>query len=140
MQPLCLYVMKKLMSFYCKFYYVVTVITQPNNTTICEGGTAVFTCVMDILNVSVSLADVKWWRTRTDLGLNRYSVNVIISTQGLARLSLNNNISQDTLTSALMITNVRSSDIGPYWCVLMITNESMMASNIAFLNIAPNGM
>ena len=45
-----------------------------------------------------------------------------------------------TLTSVLMITDVRSIDIGPYWCVLMITDELTMESNIAFLNIVPNGM
>ena len=114
----------------------VTVITQPVNTTVCEGGTAVFTCEMDILNVNVSLMDdVKWWRIRTD----QNSGNIIVNTQALERFNITNSISQGTLTSALMITNVRSIDIGPYWCVLMINNESTMASNMAFLNIT-NGM
>ena len=111
-------------------------ITQPDNTTVCEGGTAVFTCEMDILNVNVSLVDVKWWRIRTD----QPSINIPVNTHGLVRFSVNNSISQDTLTSALMITNVRSTDIGSYWFVLMINNELMMASNMAFLNIVPNGM
>ena len=88
------------MSFCYKFIlYAVTVITQPDNITICdrhEGGTAVFTCAMymDILNVNKSLADVKWWRIRTDL--TNDSVNVTINTYALARLSVNNSISQDT--------------------------------------------
>ena len=115
-------------------------IIQPDNTTVCKGGsinpTAVFTCEMEILNVNVSLVDVKWWRIRNDL--NGGSVNITVNTQALARLNVNNSISQGTLTSVLMITNVRSTDIGPYWCVLMITNELVMASNMAFLNI-PNG-
>ena len=109
--------------------YLVAVITQPDNTTVCEGGTAVFTCEMDSLNVDVSLVDVKWWRTREDQNLN-----VTVNTQGLRRLNVNNSISEGTLTSTLMITDVRSNHIGPYWCVLM-SNELTVASNMAFLNI-----
>ena len=113
--------------------YIVTVITQPDNITVCEGGTAVFTCEMDILNVDVSLVEVKWLRTREDQNLN-----ITVNTQGLRRLNVNNSISQGTLTSAFVITDVRSSDIGPYWCILMVTDESTMASNMVFLNF-PNG-
>ena len=126
--------------FECTYTYViitVTVITQPDNTTVCEGGTAVFTCTMNITNATINTMDAKWWRIRTDL--NNDSVDVPVSTHALPRLNINNSISQNTLTSVLMITNVKSSHIGPYWCVLMITNELTMASNMAFLNIVPNG-
>ena len=116
----------------------VTVITQPDNATVCEGGTAVFTCTINITNATIDTMDAKWWRIRTDL--NNDSVDVPVSTHALPRLNINNSISQNTLTSTLMITDVRSTDIGPYWCVLMITNELTMASNMAFLNIVPNGM
>ena len=121
---------------YTYIIITVTVITQPDNTTVCEGGTAVFTCEMDILNVNVSPVDVKWRRRRI-----YQAVNVTVNTQGLPRLNVNNSISQGTLTiaSVLMITDVRSTDIGPYWCVLMINNELIAASNMAFLNIGMYG-
>ena len=111
-------------------------ITQPDNATVCEGGAADFTCVINITNVSESIG-VKWWRIRKD----QNSGNVSIGTQGITRHNVINNINNinDILTSVLMITDVRTTDIGPYWCVL-ITNELTIASNMAFLNIAPNGM
>ena len=37
----------------------VTVIDQPDNVTVCVGGTVVFTCVMNITNVNISEGDVK---------------------------------------------------------------------------------
>ena len=112
-------------------------ITQPDNATVCKGGAANFTCVMNITNVSESI-DVKWWRRRID----QNSGNVPIVTQGVTRLNVINSISNnnDKLTSVLMITDVRVTDIGPYWCAVMITNELTMESNRAFLNITPNGM
>ena len=116
-------------------HITVTVITQPDNATVCEGGTAHFTCVMNITNVSESI-DVKWWRIRKD----QNSGNVLIGTQGVTRFGVNKSTSQDTLTSALVITDVRTTDIGPYWCVVMINDELTMASNMAFFNIIQNGM
>ena len=124
--------MYRMKNIFLLLIYVVTVITQPDNITVCEGGTAVFTCEMDSLNVNVSLVDAKWWRTREDQNL----VNFTINTYALARLNVNNSISQGALTSALIITDVRSTDIGSYWCVLKITDELVISSNMAFLNIS----
>ena len=45
-------------------------IDQPDNVTVCEGGTALFTCVMNITNVNISEGDIKWWRARIDHGLS----------------------------------------------------------------------
>lgn len=112
-------------------------ITQPNNATVCEGGTAVFICQMGSLDTTMSTVDAKWERIRTDLAND--SVNITINTQGVVRIRvINSNNHQGTLTSALKIDNVRASDMGPYWCVL-ITGELTIASNVAFLNIS-NGM
>ena len=107
-------------------------IAHPDNSTVCNGGTAIFTCIIDILNVSINTRDIKWQRIRED-----HNTTVMIS-HGVRRFNVVNNISEGTLTSVVMITNVRSTDMGPYWLELKITNESM-TSDTGFLNV-PNGM
>ena len=103
----------------------VTVITQPDNITVCEGGTAVFTCVMDILNVSINTEDINWWRIRIDhKGLTEI-------TETVTRYTISNDINGHELTSALMITNVRLGDMGPYWPGLIDDNQ---LCSMAFLS------
>ena len=123
------------MSYYYKLIYVVTVITQPASTTACVGGTAVFTCVMDIPNVNISILDITWWRIRNS---DAHWIRII--SKAVRRLNVNNSINQGTLTSAFMITDVRSIDVGPYLFILMIPNKFAMGSNMAFLNIVTSGM
>ena len=120
----------------CLLIYVVTVITQPASTTACVGGTTVFTCVMNIPNVNISILDITWWRIRNDIDSD---VHFGIISKAVRRLNVNNSINQGVLTSAFMITNVRSIDVGPYFFVLMIPNKFTMASNMAFLNIVTSG-
>ena len=110
----------------------VTVITQPDNATTCEGGTAVFTCVMDIQNVNISIEDIRWWRKREDNNMT------IMLSPNLKRYNITNIFNEHILTSVLTITNVRLADLGPYW--LGLTVEENRLCNNAFLSILPNGM
>ena len=87
-------------------------ITQPASTTACVGGTAMFTCVMNIPNVNISILDITWWRTRNDIDSD---VHFRIIPKAIRRLNVNNRINQGILTSAFMITDVRSIDVGPYF-------------------------
>ena len=107
-------------------------ITQPDNTTVCEGGTAVFTCVMDILNVNISIEDIRWWRKRDDNNMTRMLSSTV------TRYNITNIISEHRLASVLMIINVRLADLGPYW--LGLTAKENRLCNNAFLSIAPNGI
>ena len=105
----------------------VTVITQPDNTTTCEGGIVVFTCVIDIRNVNISTEDIRWWRIREDIN------KVAMLPPSFKRYNITNNISELRLTSVLMITDVRLVDLGSYWLGLTIFNERLC--NKAFLSI-----
>ena len=111
-------------------YVTVTVITQPDNTTACEGGTAIFTCVVDIHNVSIDTRNINWWRKRIDQ--NSSPIKVAFTAAGHRTV---NSINGYRLTSLLMITNVKSTHIGPYWL-----NESRNLSDVAYLSVTPNGM
>ena len=112
----------------------VTVITQPDNTTVCGGGTAVFTCVIDILNVNISIEDIRWWRKRED---NNATIQLRLPSI-IKRYNITNIISEHRLTSVLMITDVRLADLGLYWLGLTI-NKNKLCNN-AFLSVLPNGM
>ena len=107
-------------------------ITQPDNATTCLGGTVVFTCVMDIRNVNISIEDIRWWRKREDNNMT------IMLSPNLKRYNITNIISEHKLTSVLMITNVRLVDSGPSW--LGLTVQEKRLCNNAFLSILPNGM
>ena len=109
----------------------VTVVTQPRNTTGCVGGTAMFTCVMNI-TVNKSTDNIKWWRRRIDDD----SPSIEIKTQGTNLFSITRTISGGTLTSILMITNLRLAFVGPYW--LKMANSTQLTDK-AFLSIVPSG-
>ena len=110
----------------------VTVITQPDNTTVCERGTAVFTCVMDISNINISAEDIRWWRMRIDSFPSTQPIQGAVN-----RYTISNDINEHRVTSVLMITNVRLVDMGPYWPGL--TDDKQLC-NMAFLSILQNGM
>ena len=123
---------------YIRIYFVtVTVFTHPGNTTVCEGGTAVFTCVMNIENVMISENDISWWTMRRDHNNNALEP-AMINVAGVLKLNISNDIKQRKVTSIFTITDVRQNYVGPYWLILMVSNEQTR-SNTAFLNIAPNG-
>ena len=107
-------------------------ITQPDNTTACEGGTAIFTCVVDMHTASIDTEDTNWWRKRVDQ--NSSPIKIAFTASGHHTV---NTISGYRLTSLLMITNVRLTHIGPYWLKL---GESRNLSGVAYLSVTPNGM
>ena len=108
-------------------------ITQPENATACVGGTAMFTCVMDIHNINISAKDVYWWRIRTDNN-NPYP---LILKHCFPRLNISTSINGHRLTSILIIYDVTSVFNGPYWLGLFSTEGS---SDKAYLSITANGM
>ena len=107
-------------------------ITQPDNTTACEGGTAIFTCVVDMHTASIDTEDTNWWRKRVDQ--NSSPIKIAFTAFGHRTV---NSINGYRLTSLLMITNVKSTHIGPYWLKF---NESTNLSDVAYLSVTPNGM
>ena len=111
-------------------------ITQPNNTTACVGGTVMFTCVIDTANVNMSTEDISWWRKRRDHKNNLIPDLFMISQHGNNRVGFNKSYTGGNLISVLWINDVRTSDAGPYWLSLMDIENS----TIAFLSIVPNGM
>ena len=113
----------------------MNVITQPVNTTGCVGETAMFTCVLDIQNVSMDMKNyvLLWYRTRIDE--NFHAANISIPQRRTPRFNITNTISNNRLTSVLNITDVTWTHGGPYW--LKWNNEDI--SNMAFLSVASNG-
>ena len=99
-----------------------------------------FTCVIDTSNVNVSTEDISWWRKRRDHNNNLLSDPSMITQHGNKRVRIFNRNTVGNLTSVLLITEVRTSDAGPYWLSLMDTENSTITSTMAFLSIAPNGM
>ena len=105
-------------------------ITQPHNVSGCLGGTAMFTCVINIENMNIDTQDIKWWTVRIgDAAQEIKETNLFIITS---------NISGGVLKTVLMITLLRSAHVGQYW-VGMVADTKL--SNVAYLRIiAPNGM
>ena len=110
-------------------------ITQPNNVTGYVGGTAMFTCKMESKNVNVSMEDIMWWRRRID---DDSYIPRPIRTQGNNVFSIISNISGGILTSVLMITDLRTAFIGPYWVGMTGGERHFPLSDMAFLSIVPN--
>ena len=109
-------------------------ITQPENTTVCEGGIAVFTCVVDFRNISmVDIENINWWRTRLDYNS---PTNVVIPRHARG-IDIMNSISGNRLTSVLMITSVKLVHMGPY---LLRFSQDENLSIKAFLIVTSNGM
>ena len=95
-----------------------------------------FTCViMRFQNVNVSKEDIKWWRVTNDHANNQQRQT--ISTQGTNAFSITINTSGETLTAVLMINNLKSNFVGPYWVGMA---DGTQLSDVAFLSIAPSGM
>ena len=113
----------------CTNYIAVTVITQPLNTTVCMNEKAMFTCVLDVTDVSIDMSDISWWRSRTNQP-------VVVQPKGNNRFSVNNTGNSYRITSVLMIANVLMHHVGAYWLRL---NDNEDISNMAFLSITSKG-
>ena len=120
--------------------FFTTVISQPDDVTICKGKEAMFTCV---LNSNIRSNDVQWYRfikdtsTTETVDPNGENINFLTRTIG------------STINSSLTITNAIKSYTGYFWVgtpSLNVCNASLtvgtsmyvyirmyMAKNIAIL-------
>ena len=94
-----------------------TVISQPDDVTICEGEGAVFTCV---LNSNISSDDVQWYRFIKDT-----STTEMVDPNG-ENINIVNHTNGSTINSSLTITNVNYT--GYFWVItpsLNVCNASL---------------
>ena len=94
-----------------------TVISQPDDVTACEGGQAVFTCV---LNSTVG-DNVQWYRFIKDTG----TIEMVVPNAGNFKMANHNN--SRNLTTSLTITNTRKSHTGYYW----VRTSSSVVCNVS---------
>ena len=108
-----------------------TVISEPDDVTVCEGRGAVFTCV---LNGGIRSDDVQWYRFIKDTSTtemvdpDRDNINFITDTN------------ENTTSSSLTITNTLRSFTGFFWVVtpsLDVCNASLsvLAGNYVCINV-----
>ena len=79
-------------------------ISEPNNVTVCEGGEAVFTC---LLSSSIRSDDVQWYRSLVDM-----SSSELVEGENINFL---NHTTGGALNASLIITNVSKSFAGNFW-------------------------
>ena len=113
--------------------YFCTVISEPNDVTVCEGKPAIFTCV---LNGSVISDNVQWYRL-----LPNANTKEMIS-QG-SNIHLITSTINNTLNCSLNITNTIKSHTGYYWvglqtddvcnASLTVTTSMCMYRNYAYV-------
>ena len=89
--------------------FFITVISEPDDVTVCEGKEAVFICVLDTTNNNINSDDVQWYRLVKDTGItemvDQQDSNIHFTTS-----TINN-----TLTSVLNITSASKFHTGYYW-------------------------
>ena len=90
-------------------YVFTIVISGPDDVTVCEGGGATFTCVLDNSS-NISSSDVQWYRVMI---MDTYTLD--IRGQKDSNISFITSTINDTLSSLLTITNARESYAGYYW-------------------------
>jgi len=101
---------------------------QPSNVTVCIGGVAVFTCVVDKNGTNVTSDDVTWEQIRVGGGTSTLSTSI----RGVP-FNITTTISGDILTSTLTITGATDSNtLGTslYRCVV---NDMMSRSAVVHL-------
>ena len=90
----------------CYYNAFTIVISEPDDVTICEGGSTIFTCVLDS---SISSDDVQWYRLIMDT-----STTVMVDPQD-SNIQFTTSTTNNTSTSSLTITNAVKSYTGYYW-------------------------
>jgi len=111
------------------FFTVVIITTQPSDVSVSSGGTAVFTCGVNLRRQTVSINNARWMNnmgnTITLGSTDRYMVDNSIE-----------NIGQDRyLTSTLTITNVNTQHAELYQFVLSLNDGDVVMSREASLSI-----
>ena len=94
-------------SYVC-IYISITVISWPNDTTVCEGGSTTFTCVLDRNYRNISSDNVQW--RRIIMGTNTVEP---VGQQG-SNINFTTSATNNTLTTTLTITNAMNSYAGDY--------------------------
>ena len=87
------------------YFNSYTVISEPDDVALCEGGSTSFACV---LNGNMTSGDVQWYRLLKDTG----------TTERVGRLEDFNVVplpGMDNFTTQLYIFNARKSYTGYYW-------------------------
>ena len=111
-------------------HYAATITTQPRDVTVCNGGVAVFTCVVDRNSTDITSDDVMWQMIRISGGISTLSTSLT----GGIRFNITTTISGDILTSIFTITGVTDSSVlgtSSYRCVvndMMSRNASLYIS------------
>ena len=109
------------------FFFSVTITTQPNDVVVPPGGTAVFTCVVDLGRQTANTDDVKW-----------NNMGKVITRSSTDPYMVNNdfeNFGQDSqLNSRLTIKNVNTQHAGLYQFLLRLNDGDVMSRN-ASLNL-----
>ena len=94
----------------CAFVYIYcTVISEPDDVTICKGKSTTFTCVLDITDTNMSSDDVQWYRLIMDT-----ITTIMVDPQG-SNIHFTTSTTNNALTSSLTITNAVKSYTGYYW-------------------------
>ena len=92
---------------YAKYKFnSTTVISEPDNVTICEGEGTVFTCV---LNSNIRSDDVQWYRFIKDT-----NTTVMVDPNG-GNINFLTHTNESTTNSLLTITNAIRSYTGYFW-------------------------
>ena len=106
-----------------------TVISEPDDVTVCEGRSATFTCVLDS---SISSDDVQWYRLLKDTGTTE-----MVDPQG-SNIHLTTSTINNAISSSLTITNAIKSYTGYYWIRLSsddVCNVSLTVVTSMFAKI-----
>ena len=100
----------------------VTIIKQPNNVTVCNGGEAVFSCVIRGPGIARNIITTANWQIMI---INFGFVSVVNND----RHGIHQTVRNDTLIERLIITDVSMNDSGVlYRC--MVT-ESVISNNVS---------
>ena len=89
---------------YCKLVFT-TVISEPDDVTVCEGGSTTFTCVLN----SNTQGDIQWYRLTKDT-----STTVMVDPDNDQSITVSTHTG-NTINSSLTITNAIKSYTGYYW-------------------------
>jgi len=119
---------------YCTSLLTATITTQPSDVTMCTGGVAVFTCVVDRNGTNITSDDVMWQQIRVVGATSTLST----SNRGVP-FNITTTISGDILTSTLTITGATDSNglgTSSYHCVV---NDMMSRSAVIRVTSGKNG-
>jgi len=111
------------------FFAIVTITAQPSDVSVPSGGTAVFTCVVNLRRETFTINNPRWVNNMGNI-IPIGSTDPYIVDNGIE------NVGQDRyLTSALTITNVNTQHAGLYQFVLILNDGDVVMSREAFLSV-----